>query len=533
MYDFLERFQNRMEFCAIIDSIVNRKNKNTAIESMFEQHELDNIIVSVLVFIMESTLTEDRICSLKEINEFISEILPVYKKYFSYEQTEEITRYIIKDILMNKGEKRMYGIMNYELEHIEETPVRLISDSIGENDEIRYTLTDQGYNFLFRTKEIDDELGFKIEEIRLKLLIVKKNYKKAVSQSKELIQMLKNRANQLTQFEHRLNSNIKQVSSGEYTSLINEIYAMLDQEYVDMREIRNMIVLARERLTEEENSGIVPDEKTAAAKREIVILEQNTDTALKLQQCLITQSEKIKEHYKETLKNAIKFMHKKTFDFEKEILMPLEKAHLDDPKLLNSLLAPLMKIRMKKLLNVSLLYDHQKLNEYGDESADIIDDTESGDDELKERQYVSRQYELLVNALFKYAAENSPRFLLSDFIEYLRSNAALRSLVSEKRTYLALLKIYEFGEIDIREWAASGEEVFADPSGEFDLPYCLYAIRAANGGFYGVEKIIVYRKDDILDITEPISQNGAAALSVKINNMEFEVKRVENSSEDI
>lgn len=27
MYDFLERFQNRMEFCAIIGSIVNRKNK--------------------------------------------------------------------------------------------------------------------------------------------------------------------------------------------------------------------------------------------------------------------------------------------------------------------------------------------------------------------------------------------------------------------------------------------------------------------------------------------------------------------------
>lgn len=533
MYDFLERFQNRMEFCAIIDSIVNRKNKNTGIEAMFEAHELDNLIVSVLVFIMESTLSEDKICTLKEINEFITKILPMYNKSFSYERTEELTRYVVKDILMNKGEKRVYGIMNYEEEHIAETSIRLISDSIDENDEIKYTLTEQGYNFLFRTKEIDDELGFKIEEIRLKLLIVKKNYKKAVSQSRELIQMLKNKANQLTQFEHRLNSNIKQVSSVEYSTLINEIYSMLDQEHSDMQEIRNMIQTARERLIEEESNGIIPDEKTIAAKKEIITLEKNIDTALDLQRSLITQSENIRLHYRETLQNAIKFMHKKTFDFEKEILTPLEKVHINDVKLLDNLLKPLMKIQMKKTFNVSLLYDYQKLNESGDEPTNIDDDFESDDNELIEKQHVSRQYELLINELFLYAANHAPRFCLSDFIEHLRANDTLRPLVSEKRTYLALLKIYEFGEIDISEWVASGEEIFVDASGEFDLAYCLFCFRAANSGFNGIEKLTVHRLDEILEIAEPMSSDPVPVFSVKINNMEFEVKKVENSSEDI
>lgn len=32
MFDFLEGFQDRMEFAAIVDSIVNRKNTNTEIE---------------------------------------------------------------------------------------------------------------------------------------------------------------------------------------------------------------------------------------------------------------------------------------------------------------------------------------------------------------------------------------------------------------------------------------------------------------------------------------------------------------------
>lgn len=533
MYDFLERFQNRMEFCAIIDSIVNRKNKNTAIESMFELYELDNLIVSVLVFIMESTLSEDKICTLKEINAFIVEILPVYNKSFSYEQTEELTRYIVKDILMNKGEKRVYGIMNYEEKSVAETSIRLISDSIDENDEIKYMLTEQGYNFLFRTKEIDDELGFKIEEIRLKLLIVKKNYKKAVSQSRELIQMLKNKANQLVQFERRLNSNIRQVSSNEYSVLINEIYAMLDQEYGDMREIRNMIKIARERLIEEESNGIVPDEKTIAAKKEIITLEKNIDTALDLQQSLITQSENIRLHYRETLRSAIKFMHKKTFDFEKEILAPLEKACVTDVKLLDKLLIPLMKIQMKKTLNVSLLYDYQKLNESKDESANINDDLEDKDDGLIEKQYISGQYERLINELFRYAADHAPRFFLSDFIGHLHENSALKPLVLEKRTYLAFLKIYEFGEINISEWVAAGEDVFVDASGEFDLAYCLFRVRAANGGFYGIKTLTVHRLDDILDIAEPISPDQTTMFSVKINNMKFEVKKVENSSENI
>lgn len=538
MYDFLERFQNRMEFCAIIDSIVNRKNKNISIESMFEAQELDNLIVSVLVFIMESTLTEDKICTLKEINEFITKILPIYNKSFSYEQTEELTRYVVKDILMNKGEKRIYAIMNYEEERIAETSIRLISDSIDENDEIKYTLTEQGYNFLFRTKEIDDELGFKIEEIRLKLLIVKKNYKKAVSQSRELIQMLKNKANQLAQFEYRLNSNIKQVSSNEYAALINEIYMMLDQEHGDMQEIRNMIKTARERLIEEESNGIIPDEKTIAAKKEIITLEKNIDAALDLQRLLIIQSESIRLHYRETLQNAIKFMHKKTFDFEKEILTPLEKAHISDVKLLDNLLKPLMKIQMKKTFNVSLLYDYQKLNESRDESANINDELESSDNELIEKQRVSRQYELLINELFQYAADHAPHFCLSDFIGHLRTSNTLRPLVSEKRTYLAFLKIYEFGEINISEWVSAGEEIFIDASGEFDLAYCLFCIRGARGGFNGIEKLTVHRLDEIIEIIEPMSSEPVSSepilmFSVKINNMEFEVKKVETGAKDI
>ncbi len=200
MHEYLEKFQDRMQFIAVIHSIVNRKNTNLELEALFKEHELDNIIISVLVFIMEKTLTEDSECSLEDIGLYLRGILPDYNVYLSIEETERLTRYLIKDILQNKDERRTYGIMDYG-KGMTSMNIRLIADSINDKRKITYRLTDQGYNFMFRTKEIDEELSFTIEELKLKLLIKNKNYKKGISQSKELIRMLVNKRNDLKQFE--------------------------------------------------------------------------------------------------------------------------------------------------------------------------------------------------------------------------------------------------------------------------------------------------------------------------------------------
>ena len=80
MFDFLEGFQDRMEFAAIVDSIVNRKNTNIEIEGWFEKDELDNLFFSLLVYIMEQTLNENDDCTMDNIAVFLDNILPFYNK---------------------------------------------------------------------------------------------------------------------------------------------------------------------------------------------------------------------------------------------------------------------------------------------------------------------------------------------------------------------------------------------------------------------------------------------------------------------
>ena len=58
--EFLDGFEQRMRIVAAIDSVVNRGNRNMEIEKLFEVGQLDNIIFSVLVFIMEGLLPRMR-----------------------------------------------------------------------------------------------------------------------------------------------------------------------------------------------------------------------------------------------------------------------------------------------------------------------------------------------------------------------------------------------------------------------------------------------------------------------------------------
>ncbi|MEL7567450.1 MAG: hypothetical protein AAGU27_21585, partial [Dehalobacterium sp.] len=123
--EFLEGFEKRMQVVAAIDSIVNRLNRNMELEKMFLPGQLDNMIFSVLVFIMERTLAEDEECTMESIAGFIAEILPHYGLDFSGDTVRRLADYIIKDILQNGGEVRYYPVMHYG-KGLSQTRIRLI-----------------------------------------------------------------------------------------------------------------------------------------------------------------------------------------------------------------------------------------------------------------------------------------------------------------------------------------------------------------------------------------------------------------------
>lgn len=521
MIDILDGFHKRMEFVAIVSAITNRKNKSDKIENMFSENAMENLILSVIIYIMETTMAGEEECTIENISIFMKEIVKFYTDEII--DSKELTRYIVKDILQNKGKKREYDVFDYSSREVVKMPIRLIKDKLNSEKEVVYELTKQGYNFLLRTKEVDDELGFKLEEMKLRLLISKKNYKKAIYTSRELIRRLKNKNIELRQFEDSLRSDINNISGQFYEDLVNNMYQLLEEEHEEMKQIELLIKESLDKIKAEERLTQALDEKTIQAKKEIIIIANNIDISLKMQMELLIQCKKAKKLYIETLKESIDYSIVKTYNFKEEIMDKFSKTTTDNIlDIYVKLLRPLFMPRIEKILNLNIIYDAQtKITE------EIVEEYDVETDALVETQAVKERIDRrnkahidAINMLFEYASNHTEGFDLKDYFEVLKYYELKNNLFEEKLIFMLMLKLYNLAVIDINEWRNSENIVSSESNGEFDLGYCLKMISVDNPNFYGVDRIEIYKKDELIEFEY---DNDKKIDKVTITNFGFKI----------
>lgn len=495
MIPYLEGFSKRMELVTCMASVLCRRH-NREIESWFEGDELHNILFSVLIHIMERTLTDESKCTLEDIEAFLAQILPLYRRWLTPEQLRELTRYLIKDVLQNKGEPFTFGVMDYADGKIKTQSVRLIKDLVDSDSEICYVLEKQGFDMLFRSKEVDDELGFQMEEIRLEKLIKKGNYSDAASQSAALIRMLNEKRSELTLFERRLRNDLSSTSGEEYDTMIRSIHAMLTDEYETMEEIRKTLQRASQQIAEQTALTEKQDAEIMEAKQHLFLIEKNVESILQKQRLLLTQSSKLGKIYQQILRESMLTHRIHSFDMEKVLLQALEaydsSKNCEFAAIYAMLMNPLLLPELPRTLRLGMFYDPQELRE--EVQGDDVQAEEELEDESELSVSVSRRKRAhieTVRLLVQYAASHSPTFLLSEFWNYCLEQSDIALLVEEKRFFLVMLRLFELECVDIDAWRRQ-EHPDTDCQGEFDLSWCLEQIMETNETLYHVRKITVY-----------------------------------------
>ncbi len=499
-WDFLDGFEKRMQILAAIDSIVNRFNRNMDLERLFERAHLDNIIFSVLVFIMERTLSEDEECTIDSISVFLEDIVPDYSPDFPRESTRRLAEYIIKDILQNGGEVRYYPVMKYG-EGLKATRLRLIDDKLKDSEHgynVTYQLTDQGYDLLFRTKEVEQEISFTIEELKLRELIKRKNYKKAINQSANLRQMIRQKRNDISQFIQRIRENIYDVDIREFEKLVGSTYALLEEEYGIMNEIHEMIVLSEQRLQEEEATRGSLDEEMKKARREIAIIRRNITRTIDEQKQVILERRSLSKIYKEMIEDSFSLSLARVYDFEQEILGPLERC---DDKMIEGLwklLNPLFKPNLYKNLNLLSLYERQARIRPEDGTPEGVSMEELGED--REWAWIKKMNDAhveLIRAILQLGAARGSAYRLSELYLHLQARPDIFTpLAEEDLLFKSMLKLYDLNTIDIQAWQAGHEQMVANATGELDVNLCLGRIEYDRPDLYGVRKIIISKPDE-------------------------------------
>ncbi|MGM0607188.1 MAG: hypothetical protein ACQESP_02090 [Candidatus Muiribacteriota bacterium] len=499
-FEFLDSFEKRMHIVGAIDSIINRKNKNLELENKFNAGEIENVIFSVLVYIMDKTLSEDEQCTILNISNYLKTLL----EHYSAENivSLELANYIIKDILQNRGERRIFNIMNYN-HGMSEYSVRLISDKIIETEKgykIIYFLTEQGYDFLFRTKEVDDEISFTIEEFKLRELIKRKNYKKALNQSKSLIQMVRQKKNDILIFIQKIKENIYFVNVSDYEKIIKTTYELLQEEYETMEEIKKMIKQAENRLNSE-NNDFENHETLIKAKKEIRQIKKNIETTINEQQSLILNRHNLSKIYINTIGDSFAHTIQKRFDIETEIIRLLEKIEEDKIHELWKLFNPLFKTDVKKYLNILKLYDKQsRLREEKKESNYNLIQHDEFEKDIEKEKAIERNkvFKTIIQCILTYGISHK-KFRLSQLMEYIKEqNSNFEIFLKEHRIFKTMLRLYETGEINLKKWKDDKEDIILNISGEFDISYCLFQIEKEKQDLYNIQKFKVSKKEDLL-----------------------------------
>jgi hypothetical protein len=531
MLEFLEGFEKRMQIVAIVESIVNRRNRNMEIEKLFKEKQFENVVLSVLVFIMDKTLSEDSECNIKAISGFLFNLLPgFYDIDVSMEKATQIAEYIIKNVLQNEGLPVYFPVMNYETGKWEEMRIKLIDDKVTETDEgynITYILTDQGYDFLFRTKEVDGEISFSVEEFKLRELIKRKNYKKALQQSINLVQMIRQKKKDLHQFMLKIRENIYEVDISRYEELINSTYDLLNEEYQMLGEIMNMVKLSEQRLHEEYRLSGRLGEDIKKAQREIAEIKDNLSKTLSEQKDLIISRQSLSRIYVETIKEAFSYTFEKRFDFEEEVLRRLERCTEDSISRLWQVVNSLFLPNAFRHLNVGLVYEPQGMLKLDDgEKNDTIEQEEMAEDREKLRvEKVNRIYTDIIESIITLTIKNGGMTRFSRLIEHIKQDEQkFRAFTEDRLVFTTVLKLYDMGHIDVLSWRREQEDTVMNVTEEFSLEYCLAALREQDEHLYRVSGIRVSRVDDQVFSVELTRNHDDMTVKEKIEITDFMIR---------
>ena len=501
--ELLQDFEKRMRFVNLIKYWLQR-SKPTEIRELLhnDDDKTDNLILMVMVFIMDSTLRYGERCTKQDITAFLRELADVYD--YEPESAKLLTDYIVTDVLQSGGKVRLFDTFQSGDEDFrEQSSLILLEQQSGS-----YVLTNEAYEFLFRTKEIDSELDFSVNRFKLQEFIKRGNYGKALRESRELVSRVRNLKTRMDDFMLRCRTNISEVSIDEYEEIVMQVRDSFEDENKQLSNIRTLVSAKFQAITD---AQVNQNDNIGQTEQEIREILENIDTVISEQSCVFNQKFSLSELYANLLDDSFSYLQAGRFDLEQELLLPLQKMQLQDSKNVGKLFAPLYRPSFPHLFGIDFFYSRQNaIKETSrDDGIEIIseDNAETAAD-IRNRRYVE-----IIKGLLSFANQNAV-FCFSDYLASL-SKEQLQEQLQEKSLPDVMLKLYGMGEIDVAGWRSAQHDII-EPVGEFDLSYCLSELPQE---LVQMQMILIHKLDDVITLSDN------AGNCVKINNFKIEVKR--------
>lgn len=399
-YEFLKKFPRRMKNVGLYAVIIQNSSQKLSWKQygFTKFDEQINLLFEVLLYIMEQSLKEEK-CTMDDIATYIDTINVQYlRKDISYEQCHQLGDFIVSTVLSNEGRPMYFGGYDFEKNEYEEMHISYVANKIVyvENEVRRtsYYLTDDGYNLLLSTLEIEDNMKFNIHEIIFRLHLEKQSYDKAVNDIKNVFNLMRIQFQRVQEAMRQIRRNALSYSVDEYEEvLVGNLNTITDtkkkfQEY-------KTVIQERVKDLEEENINIRKlSKKEQQDLNNLRVIEEYLTRVLDEHQKILNSHFDLKILYTEELERLSQARLIQRFSMRRDFYDKVLKQ-ADTLENMDMFLRPLFNRNPEKIYNLNKAFSYEKSVNAGMEK-DTEEEVDFDEEAFRREKEEKLQKKLLV-----------------------------------------------------------------------------------------------------------------------------------------
>ncbi len=530
-FDFLRQFQTRMKKVGAYATLFKNSLAKTTWKNygFDEAHEQVNLMFSVLLYIMECSLKED-VCTMDDIANFIDQLnMQAYRKPLSYEQAKELAIFIVDVALCNEGRPMYFDGFNYEDNHYESIYISFVGNKVVYIDQelkrTSYYLTDEGYELMLSTLEVDSHLQLTIQEMIFKLHLEKSTYDKAVDDVKTIFNLLRIQFQKIEGAMRKIRQNALLYSVDDYKEVVEQNLAIIEETKEKFLGYRENIKRRMQELEEKD----ITIQKLADDERQnlghLKTIESYLNQALDEHQRILNSHFDLKNLYTKELEGLTQMSYIQRFnfrtDFYDEVLkQPLALEHLEH------FLRPVFLKSLDKTYNLSKCIELQRPISKKKKEEEFFTTIE----EESMESFIQEQKK---KRLAHYM--DSLTLLLSFVLEHqvIELSEIKVQLDEQKRQVLIpsveifkemMIELLQAKTLDICQLKQERLETLSETSYDFQLSTCLLDVLEEHFPLKSVNQLSVMRTEDGETVSfEQVSDETGRKKTIRCSNIRLEV----------